>query len=194
MMKCETHANQPGDATRLLASIASGDRSAVEKLMPIVYEELRSLAGAFMRKERSNHTLQPTALVHEAFLRLVGTSRPQYRDRKHFLAVAATAMRRVLVNHAIAQKTAKRSSGTPTIQFSESDSPSSTREVDTLALDEALTDLSSLDQRKAKIVELRFFGGMTVKEVADVVDVSVSTVEADWRMARAWLSKTLAME
>lgn len=194
MIDGHPHLDRPHEATRLLADIGMGDRSAVEKLMPIVYDELRSLAGAFMRKERSNHTLQPTALVHEAFMRLLGNTEPHYRDRKHFLAVAATAMRRVLVNHAIAQKTAKRSLGTPTVQFNDSDSPTSARDVDTLALDEALTDLSLLDQRKARIVELRFFGGMTVHEVADVVEVSISTVEADWRMARAWLSKALATD
>lgn len=184
----------PGEATRLLADVGRGDRAAIEKLMPIVYDELRSLAGALMRRERSDHTLQPTALVHEAFVRLIGSNPPHCHDRGHFLAVAAQAMRRVLVNNAIAQKTAKRNAGTPTLQLSASDTPTPDREVDTLALDDALKNLARMDQRKAKVVELRFFGGMTVSEVADVIGVSVSTVEADWRLARAWLSKALADE
>lgn len=184
----------PGEATRLLADISNGDRAAIEKLMPIVYEELRSLAEAFMRKERPGHTLQPTALVHEAFLRLVGPSLPQFNDKGHFLAVAAQAMRRILVNHAKALKAGKRNTGKPTIQLNDSDVATPQREVDTLALDEALTQLASLDQRKAKVVELRYFGGMTVPEIAGAMEVSVSTVEADWRMARAWLSEMLANE
>ncbi len=184
--------NAPGEATRLLADVGKGDQAAIEKLMPIVYEELRSLAGAFMRKERADHTLQPTALVHEAFLRLVGSNSPQCSDRSHFLALAARAMRNILVNHAIAHRAEKRSTGTPTLLLNESDTPNSKREVDTLALDDALNDLAGVDERKAKVVELRFFGGMTMNEVAEVVGVSISTVEADWRMARAWLSKALA--
>lgn len=184
--------NAPGEATRLLADVGKGDQAAIEKLMPIVYEELRSLAGAFMRNERSDHTLQPTALVHEAFLRLVGSSSPQCSDRSHFLALAARAMRNILVNHAIAHRAEKRSPGTPTLLLNESDTPNAKREVDTLALDDALNNLAVVDERKAKVVELRFFGGMTMNEVAEVVGVSISTVEADWRMARAWLSKALA--
>jgi len=184
--------SRPGEATRLLADISKGDRNAIEKLMPIVYEELRSLAVAFMRGERSDHTLQPTALVHEAFLRLVGPSPPHYNDRAHFMAVAAQAMRRILVNHAKALKAGKRNAGKPTIQLYDSDAATPEREVDTLALDDALTGLALLDERKAKVVELRFFGGMTVQEVAETIEVSVSTVEADWRMARAWLSERLA--
>ena len=186
--------NSPGDATRLLADISRGDQDAIDKLMPIVYDELRALAGELMRRERSGHTLQPTALVHEAFVRLVGSSPPHCNDRSHFLAVAAQAMRRVLVNHAIARKTAKRNAGTPTLQLSASDTPTADREVDTLALDDALKNLARMDERKARVVELRFFGGMTVNEVADVIGVSVSTVEADWRTARAWLSQALADE
>ncbi len=180
-----------GDATRLLDDISKGDHDAIEKLLPIVYDELRVIAASFMRHERPNHTLQPTALVHEAFMKLVGPRGPKCNDRGHFLAVAALAMRRILVNHAIALKTDKRGGKMLTLQLQDSDAVNSSREVDTLALNDAMIKLATLDERKAKVVEQRFFGGMSVQEVADTMDVSVSTVESDWRMAKAWLSDQL---
>lgn len=184
--------NAPGEATRLLADVGRGDRAAIEKFMPIVYQELRELAAACMRNERANHTLQPTALVHEALLRLIGPGGPQCNDRRHFLALAAQVMRRILVNHAVALRAEKRNPGRPTVQLDNSEAMIAGREVDTIALDDALSALATLDARKAQVVELRFFGGMTVQEVAEQVGVSVSTVQGDWRMARAWLSQRLS--
>lgn len=179
------------DTTRLLQQLNGGNRAAAEQLMPLVYDELKALAGAFLRRERADHTLQPTALVHEAYMKLVGAN-SNWESRAHFFAVAARAMRNTLVNHALARKAEKRGGGAATIALEVEPAASPKRAIDTLALDQALKDLAALDPRKAEVVELRFFGGMTVEETAHVLSVSVSTVEADWRMARAWLAHQLS--
>jgi RNA polymerase sigma factor (TIGR02999 family) len=180
------------DATRLLERLNDGDAAAAHDLLPLVYDELRALAGAYFRRERPDHTLQPTALVHEAFLKLIGQTGPEWKGRAHFLAVAATAMRHTLVNHALAKKAAKRGGGAQPVLVDVDLAGTSAGGLNTLELDQALKDLAALDERKAKVVEMRFFGGMTIDETAAVLNVSVSTVEADWRMARAWLSSQLS--
>lgn len=180
-----------GEVTRLLAEWRTGELGAGDRLVPLVYRHLRRLAARCMAGERSDHTLEPTALVHEAYLRLAGTSQPSWRDRRHFFAVASRMMRRILVDHARARQTGKRGGGTVRVPLA--DTPAPTTDVgegqlaDLLALDEALRSLARLDGRKARVVELRYFGGLTVEETADVLEVSAPTVALDSRMARAWL-------
>ncbi len=180
------------DATRLLSRARSGDEASAASLLPLVYEELRRLAESYLRRERANHTLQPTALVHEAFLRLVDANGLEPRDEAHFLAIAATVMRRVLVEHARARATGKRGGGARRITLDTGIAGGSVSEVDLLALEDALEKLSLLDPRQARVVELRFYGGLSVEEVADVVGVSKRSVEADWTLARAFLYGQLA--
>jgi RNA polymerase sigma factor (TIGR02999 family) len=177
-------------STHRISELGRGDSAS--QLFPLVYEELRSLAAGYFRAERVGHTLEPTALVHEAYLRLVQQTDGNWKNRAHFFAVAARAMRNVLVNHALARKAQKRGGGQPTILIDTDLVPARGREVDPVELDDALKRLAALDPRKADVVEMRFFGGLTVEEVAHAMGVSVSTVEADWRMAKAWLSKALS--
>lgn len=184
--------NQPHDATRLLEQMHAGSRSAADALLPIVYDELRRLAAAYLREERLGHTLQPTALVHEAYVRLIRGAQPDWRGRAHFLAVAARAMRRTLVNHALAHKAEKRGGGRTMLGLDPALVPQPSNGVEALELHEAIERLQALDERKARLVEMRFFAGMTMEEAADVLGVSLSTAEADWRFARAWLAKELA--
>jgi RNA polymerase sigma-70 factor, ECF subfamily len=177
--------------TRILDELGSGHPSAAERLFPLIYDEMRLLAGQFFKRERSNHTLQPTALVHEAYLRLVENTQ-QWEGRAHFYAVAARVMRRILINHAAAHRAEKRGGGSPLITLSEGSTPApGGQDVDLLALDEALTRLEALDERQCRVVELRFFSGMSVEETAGVLGVSARTVELDWKMARAWLFSQL---
>lgn len=186
------------DVTLLLSSAAQGDQEAASRLIEAVYAQLRALAGSYAGGRQANHTLQPTALVHEAFVRLVQAPNASYNDRGHFFAVAATAMRQILTDHARRKKALKRGgeqgSQHPTdwdrISV-QSDGQSSERDIDAIALDEALTELQSLDERRYRVVEMRFFGAMEVDDVARILDVSRSTVEADWRAARAWLATKL---
>jgi len=179
------------DITWLLERAVSGDIEAWDSVIPLIYEELRSLAEVAMRGERRSHTLQPTALVHEAFIRLVRQNERSWESRAHFFAAAAETMRRLLVDHARTRKAARRGGGArhetldPLLISFES------RSTDLLALDAALDDLQTLDRRQARIVELRFFGGLSVDQVADVLRVSQSTVERDWRIARAWLLREI---
>lgn len=180
------------ETTRLLAALNQGDSAAAEKLLPLVYDQLRALAANYLRRERTDHTLQPTALVHEAYLRLVEQSGANWKDEAHFLAIAARAMRNVLINHGVARRALKRGGGRPALLLNEELAPAKTRTVDALKLDEALQKLAAMDARKAKVVELRFFGGLTVEQTAHVLGVSDGTVETDWRVAKAWLSKELA--
>ena len=179
--------------THLLLQVRAGDEAAAADLMPLVYDELHALAAAFLRRERVNHTLQPTALINEVYIRLIGEGSVDWESRAHFLAVAARAMRRLLVNHALARKADKRGGGAAVLSLSGglANLDSGRDEVDALAIDDALKTLAGLDERKAQVIEMRFFAGMTVEEVAHVLGVSVSTVEADWRMARAWLLSQL---
>jgi RNA polymerase sigma factor (TIGR02999 family) len=180
-------------ATLLLGRMSSGDADAARELLPLLYNELRSLAARQFRGQRAEHTLQPTALVHEAFLRLVGRAPGGWNDRRHFFAVAATAMRQILVNHARAKSADKRGGGEQhTVLLSEELVGAPKRQLDVLDLNEALEKFNAIDPRKHRVVELRFFAGLTVPEVADVMELSVTTVESEWRAAKAWLSSALS--
>lgn len=180
--------------TQLLGRMKAGDRSAAERLMPLVYTQFRALAAQYLRKERGNHTLQPTALVNEAYLRLLDQSRVQWQGRTHFFAVGAQAMRRILVDHARRRQRLKHGGQRARVTLDEGVALSPDRDQDVLALDEALVKLAELDERQAKVVELRFFAGLTVDEAAEVLDVSKRTVEGDWTMARAWLHRELSKD
>lgn len=173
--------------TQLLKHAQTGDRDALDRLLPMVYDELRKLASYQLRRERSNHTLQPTALVHEAYLRLVNQREVQWQDRAHFFGLAAQMMRRILVNHALAHKAEKRGGKEAVISLDEVVAFAAEREVNLVLLDEALARLAEIDPSQAKIVELRFFGGLTVEEVAEVMKISTATVKREWRTAKAWL-------
>ena len=166
----------------------------VESLMPQVYKSLRELAGRRLRNERANHTLQPTALVHEAFMRLVDQSRVDWKGRTHFFAVGAEAMRRILIDHARARGRVKRGGEWQRVILDEEDTPEDLRDIDLVALHDALETLRALDEQQAHIVELRFFGGLTVEEVAHVLGVSKRKVEGDWTHAKAWLRSALDPE
>ena len=179
------------DLTQLLIQGTRGDRKALDALLPLVYEELRRLAQSHLRRERSDHTLQPTALVHEAYLRLVDQRSVDWHDRAQFFGLAAEMMRRILVNHALARRAAKRGGGVTRLSLDEAVDFFDQRDVDLVALDEALKDLSALDAEQGKIVELRFFGGLTIEETAEVLGVSPATVKREWSMARAWLRREM---
>jgi RNA polymerase sigma factor (TIGR02999 family) len=176
------------ETTRLLLSASQGDRASMEALLPLVYDQLRVIAERKMRRERADHTLQPTALVNEAFLRLVDQSRVQWQGRAHFCAVAASMMRRILVDHARRRSAEKRGAGATPVVLDEALAPAHARSpLDIVALDDLLERLAALNERHARVVELRFFGGLSVKETAHALDVSPATVKNDWRVARAWL-------
>lgn len=179
-------------ATRLLIDWSKGNRDAAADLMPLVYDELRGLARSYLQRERSDHTLQATSLVHEAYLRLIDHKTTTWQNRAHFFGVAAQLMRRVLVDYARRQRTGKRGGQCTKIEFNEALAPSTARSVDVIALDDALRDLAELNPQHSQIVELRFFGGMTAEEVAEVLDVSPRTVQREWRMARAWLHRQIS--
>ncbi len=180
------------ETTVLVGDLTRGDETAANLLTPMVYEELRALAAGLLRHETPGHTLQPTALVHEAYMRLVDQTEVDYQGRAHFIALAARTMRRVLVDHARAREAKKRGGGRERVTLDSSVAFSTDHPVDLLALDEALTKLASLHQRQAQIVDLRFFGGLTIEETAVVLEVSHATVEVDWKMARSWLRRELA--
>src|SRR5438477_2726420 len=178
---------QAQQVTQLLADWSEGDGAALEKLTPLVYEELRHLAHRYMQGQRPDHTLQTTALVNEAYLRLVDQTKPKFANRSHFFAVAATAMRQILVNHAKAQQRLKRGGGASKVELDSTAviSPEQTQMV--LDVDEALERLALLDSRKARVVELKYFGGLNQDEIAVVLKISAVTVRRDWLFARAWL-------
>jgi len=178
---------QASETTLLLRAWAEGDRAALEQLTPRVYAELRRIAGYCMQNERPGRTLQTTALVHEAYLRLIDVTNVNWEHRAHFFAVSAQIMRRILVDGARARATAKRGGGMPRVNLDEIADVSSGRGDELIALDEALEGLAELDPRKARIIELRFFGGLSVEETAEVLKVSPDTVMRDWRLARSWL-------
>jgi RNA polymerase sigma factor (TIGR02999 family) len=187
-------ASAEGEVTAALAAWSAGDRAALARVLPQIYEELRAIAAQHLRKERQGHTLQATALVHEAFLRLSGRERVHVEARVQFFAVAAQAMRRVLVDHARRRQAEKRGgheSPVPLTEVAEAELNTS-QQVDLLDVDDALVRLAALDPRQAQVVELRFFAGMEIEEIAAALDVSVSTVQREWRMARAWLRHQLA--
>ena len=182
----------PGEVTRLLLAWNAGDRAALERLMPLVYAELRQLAERHFRKERRGHTLQPTAVVHEAYFRLIDQTRVTWKNRGHFLAIASQAMRRILIDHARGRSAEKRGGEVEKVTLDVAiASPEPAREVDILALDEALERLKALDGTQAQIVELRFFGGLTIEETADVMETSPSSIKRDFRSAKAWLFREL---
>ncbi len=180
-----------GDVTRLLSAWSDGDEEALSALMPLVYDELRSLAAAYLRRERPDHTLRTSALIHEAYLRLVDQKRVRWHNRVHFFGVAAQAMRRVLVDHARSQQQAKRGGGARKVSLEEALTVAPEQAPELVALDEAMERLAAIDPRQAKIVELRFFGGLTSEEIGRVLGVSIPTVTRGWRMARAWLYRSL---
>ena len=186
-----TCAEQPQEVTQLLANWSQGDRDALEKLTPLVYEELRRLAHHYMEGQPADHTLQTTALVSEAYLRLADQTKPSFTNRSHFLSVAAKAMRQILVNHAKAKQSQKRGAGSSKVELDEAAlvSPEQTQAI--LDVDEALERLATLDSRKAQVVELRYFGGLKQDEIADVLKISAVTVRRDWVFARAWLYSEL---
>ena len=183
----------PPGITQLLASWKNGDRGALEELMPLVYGELRRLASAHLRHERSDHTLQSTALVHEAFMRLVGQQNVEWRSRAHFFGIAAQMIRRILVDHARAKGTEKRGSGAVklTMDAALAGALDASMDVDLLTLNDALDRLSYLDARQGRIVELRFFAGLSVDETAEVMNISPTTVKREWNTARAWLFREM---
>ena len=181
----------PGDITVLLAELRAGNRSAESRLLPLVYAELRRRARRYMRGERPDHTLQPTALVHEAYLRLAGQREVDWQSRAHFFAVAAQLMRRILVDHARARKAEKRGGGEPRVALNESLAMTEEKSAELMALDEALTRLAERDPRQARAVELRFFGGLSEEEAAEVMGISLRTLKRDWSVARAWLFKEI---
>jgi RNA polymerase sigma factor (TIGR02999 family) len=183
-----------GGVTQLLLAWTRGDRAALNRLMPLVYEELRQLAGGYLVRERHDHTLQPTALVHEAFLRLVDHRSIQWQGRAHFLALAATLMRQLLIDHARKHRAEKRGGGGARVTLHEGDAVIEARSVELIALDEALSALAAVDPRQARVIELRFFGGLTIEEAAEVLAVSPATVKLDWSLARAWLVRELRRE
>jgi RNA polymerase sigma-70 factor (ECF subfamily) len=175
----------------LLRAWTDGDASALERLTPIVYEELHRLARSYMRGERPGHSLQTTALVNEAYMRLVGYERMRWQNRAHFFAVSAQVMRRILVDHA-RRHNLKRGGGVPHVSLEEAVPVGGNRAADLVALDDAMHTLAQLDPRKAQVVEMRFFGGLNVDETADVLKVSPATVMRDWNTAKAWLYRELA--
>ena len=177
---------QQSDVTQLLVALNDGDKEALDKLLPLVYSELRRLADHYLRRERSDHTLQATALVHEAYLRLVDQN-VSWQNRAHFFGVAAEMMRRILVDHARSHQAAKRGSGGVKLSLDEAIDLSDERAADLIALDEALTALAAFDPQKSRIVELRFFGGLSIEETARVLGIGSATVIRQWRTAKAWL-------
>jgi RNA polymerase sigma factor (TIGR02999 family) len=179
------------DVTRMLVDWSGGDREAPARLMPLVYEELRGLARQYLQRERPDHTLQATGLVHEAYLRLVDQSTTTWQNRAHFFGVAAQIMRRILVDYARSHRTEKRGGGWDKLAFDEALAPSAERSIDLVALDDALKDLLALDPRQSQIVELRFFGGLTNEEIGEVLEISPRTVKREWRMAKAWLRREI---
>ena len=180
--------------TQILINWSEGDRGAADRLMPLVYDELRQLARSYVQRERSGHTLQATGLVHEAYLRLVDQTVVTLKNRAHFFGVAAQTMRRILVDHARRQRTEKRGGEWEKVEFDEAWMPGASRSVDLVALDEALVALAKLKPEHSQIVELRFFGGLTFEEVAEVLAISPRSAQRGWTMAKAWLRRAVFPE
>jgi RNA polymerase sigma factor (TIGR02999 family) len=181
----------PATVTQLLTAWSAGDEVALNQLMPIVESELRRLARGYMARERRDHTLQTTALVNEAFVRLVDARQVDWKGRSHFLGIAARLMRRVLVDHARARDFQKRGGGQQRVDLDENLAVTATIDVDIVALDLALDALAAVDPRKSRVVEMRFFGGLTFEEAAEALQVSLDTVKRDWRLAKLWLLREL---
>jgi len=179
------------DVTGLLQAWGKGDEAALQKLMPLVYEQLHAAARRYMAQERPGHTLQTTALIHETYLRLVNVRQVKWQDRAHFLAMCAQLMRRILIDSARSRNYQKRGGAAPRVCFDEGLASTAQPDVDLLALDDALQRLAQMDERKGRVVELRFFGGLGVKETAEVMKVSPETVMRDWKTAKVWLLREL---
>jgi RNA polymerase sigma-70 factor, ECF subfamily len=173
--------------TQLLIEISNGDREAVDLLLPVIYDELRKLAANYLRRERPDHTLQPTALVHEAYLRLVDQTRVNWQNRAHFFGIAAQIMRRLLVDHARRHNAEKRGQDFQKLSLDENVDRAVERSTELIALDDALKALAAFDPQKARVVELRYFGGLSIDETADVIGVTATTIKRHWRFAKAWL-------
>lgn len=179
------------DVTQLLAAYGNGDQSALDQLFPLIYDELRRLASSYMRRERRDHTLQTTALVHEAYLKMVGSQNTPWQNRVHFFAVAAKIMRQILIDRARTRNYAKRGGGAIKLSLDEALILTDARAAELVALDEALNELGEVDPRQSRIVELRFFGGLTVEETARFLNISSDTVTRDWNVAKAWLYRRI---
>ena len=184
--------SSPGTITRLLLDWRNGDKSALNRLVPLVYKEMRRLAACYMRRQRPGHTLQTSALINEAYLRLRNHKNMRWENRGHFYAVAAQAMRRILVDHARNHHRAKRGGGALKVPLDKAAVVGEQRAAELIALDDALVDLAALDPRKGQIVELRYFGGLSVEETAEVLGVSPVTVMRDWRSAKGWLLRAMS--
>lgn len=182
----------PQEVTQLLVAWSLGDQAARDRLLPVVYEELRRMARRHMQGQPGGHTLQTTALIHEAYLKLADQTDPHWQNRAHFFAVAAQAMRQILVDHARTRATQKRRPEVHGVLLDEAAMVSPARAAEVVALDEALTALASQDQRKSRVVELRFFGGLNMEEIADLLHVSAETVKRDWRLAKLWLLREMS--
>jgi RNA polymerase sigma factor (TIGR02999 family) len=183
--------DEPGDVTLLLTELSGGDRAVLDELLPLVYGELKHLAHRSLQGERPGHTLNTTALVHEAYLKLARVDRLTWKDRAHFFGVCAQAMRRVLVNYALMRKAGKRGGGAPHVPLEDVVAAARSRPDDILWVDETLGRLEALNARHARVVECRVFGGMGVRETAEALDVSPATVKRDWALARAWLTREM---
>jgi RNA polymerase sigma factor (TIGR02999 family) len=184
----------PSDVTELLVNCRKGDKKALDEMLPLVYQELRRIAVNRLRRERPDHTLQPTALVNEAYMRLIDQTSVQWQNRAQFFGLAAEMMRRILVNHAHHHQAAKRGGGALRVSLEVAGNSFDRNDVNLLELDEALKSLAVIDPRQSQIVELKFFGGLTVAEMAEVLRVSADTIERDWKMARAWLRVEISKE
>jgi len=189
------HQEVPKDSeniTDLLVSYGRGDKESLDKLMPVVYDELRRQAARYLRREQPGHTLQTTALIHEAYVRLVDQRNVQWQNRAHFFGIAAQMMRRILVDHARTKKRAKRGGSDIKVSLDDATVAVKGQDLDVVAVDEALTRLAKIDEQQSRVVELRFFSGLTVEETAEVMGISPATVKRDWSMAKAWLHRELS--
>lgn len=184
---------EPSEITQMLIELTGGNKDVVNRILPHIYDELRRLAGGYLRRERSDHTLQPTALVHEAYMKLIDQKHVKWQNRAHFFGIAAQVMRRILMDHARMHTANKRGGHAEKLPLEEEILiVSHDRSAELLALDEALETLAEMDEQKAKIVELRYFGGLSIEETAEVMGISVPTVNRHWRSAKAWLYSELA--
>jgi len=184
--------SSPGDVTGLLLAWSDGDRGALEGLIPLVYAELRAIAARYLQHERVEHVLQPTALVHEAYIRLVDQNRVRWQNRSQFFAVSAQLMRRILVDHARSNAAEKRGGGKTTLALDDADAASQPESVEVIAVDRALTRLTSIYPEQGRLVELRYFSGLTIEETGEVLGMSPANVKRQWTVARAWLRRELA--
>jgi len=185
--------SNPGEITKMLLELTDGNRDVVDEILPHIYGELRKLAGSYLRRERSDHTLQPTALVHEAYMKLIDQRQVKWQNRAHFFGIAAQVMRRILMDHARRNSAEKRGSGETAVSLDdEFIVVAKGRSAELIALDDALKELERLDPEKARLVELRYFGGLSIEETAEVMEVSVPTINRHWRTAKAFLYSQIA--